>query len=567
MERVSRRFLGIVAAGALLGCRTPTQITIEVTTEIACDPKTKATTSIAVGSLGEALEGKPPVVFTGECRQVNATTWRIGSLVVVPSGDSSAEVAIRVVTGINKDPRDCEQDPKTKVWPKDCIIARRALRFVPHTELYLPVGMDLDCTNVPCGSTTTCVSGRCVSATIEDSSRCTTPEACDESALPQPAGGGDAGVDGGSDGAPDADVDATDSGDAGPPSGWAKIADAARGRLHHGAVWTGTEMIVFGGQLSASSGYTNTGERYDPVTNKWRAIADSPLTGRRYFAMHWTGDEVLVWGGEGGLTDGARYDPVTDKWRLLPTTTLASRDDFVSIYAPSLSAMLIWGGDVGAGPLSDGQSFSTVTDTWTALGNPTPAGVRGRSESSGVWDGARMYVYGGFCPAFCNDTASYDPATKAWSLLGPTTADKRGDVFGLLLGTSKTPIPTFFGGGQFSAFEGHTDGAWWDGAKWMAIPEPPTTTLPDPTRVWPAVWAANDRVYAWGGFSTGKLHADGAVFDRATGTWSAMPPSPLPARSRASVVWTGKQAIVFGGNSELPGPVETELADGAIFTP
>src|SRR4029453_13369061 len=40
------------------------------------------------------------------------------------------------------------------------------------------------------------------------------------------------------------------------------IIDAPAGRDHHAAVWTGEEMIVWGGFLDASRFVTNTGGRY-----------------------------------------------------------------------------------------------------------------------------------------------------------------------------------------------------------------------------------------------------------------------------------------------------------------
>ena len=39
------------------------------------------------------------------------------------------------------------------------------------------------------------------------------------------------------------------------------------GRMSHTAVWTGNEMIVWGG--NGDSGVLDTGGRYDPVTNSW----------------------------------------------------------------------------------------------------------------------------------------------------------------------------------------------------------------------------------------------------------------------------------------------------------
>src|SRR4051794_40042442 len=42
-------------------------------------------------------------------------------------------------------------------------------------------------------------------------------------------------------------------------------------RFNHTAVWTGTEMIVCGGE--SDTGRTNTGGRYNPSTDTWTATS------------------------------------------------------------------------------------------------------------------------------------------------------------------------------------------------------------------------------------------------------------------------------------------------------
>jgi Kelch motif/Dockerin type I domain len=81
------------------------------------------------------------------------------------------------------------------------------------------------------------------------------------------------------------------------------------GRSNHTAVWTGTEMIVWGGYNGGS--FLNTGWRYNPGTDSWTATsaANAP-TGRDGHTAVWTGSEMVVWGGVGGgsyLNTGGRY--------------------------------------------------------------------------------------------------------------------------------------------------------------------------------------------------------------------------------------------------------------------
>lgn len=146
---------------ALMGstaCREPTQITLEITTDVACSDLHE--TSITVGTLSE-LELKEPSTATLAC---DPATGRIGSLVLIPSG-SEDPAAVRVVTAIGGMPS--AYDCVAAGYQGGCIVARRALRYIPHTPLYLPVSMNVACIDVPCGSSETCVDGACVPATVE----------------------------------------------------------------------------------------------------------------------------------------------------------------------------------------------------------------------------------------------------------------------------------------------------------------------------------------------------------------------------------------------------------------
>src|SRR6266480_2466670 len=78
------------------------------------------------------------------------------------------------------------------------------------------------------------------------------------------------------------------------------------------AVWTGSEMIVWGGYPEL-----NTGGRYNPSTDTWTTTSLSNAPDRRdgHTAI-WTGSEMIVWGGynDDFLSSGGRYKPDTDTW-------------------------------------------------------------------------------------------------------------------------------------------------------------------------------------------------------------------------------------------------------------
>src|SRR5439155_17223345 len=82
-------------------------------------------------------------------------------------------------------------------YGKGCIVARRALRYIAHASLTVPVVMRGSCDGVACDESKTCVRGQCVDATIPSSDSCR-GAGCGESVLGPGADGGtvDAAADG-----------------------------------------------------------------------------------------------------------------------------------------------------------------------------------------------------------------------------------------------------------------------------------------------------------------------------------------------------------------------------------
>jgi len=197
------------------------------------------------------------------------------------------------------------------------------------------------------------------------------------------------------------------------------IINAPSPRRHHTAVWTGSEMIVWGGFCCDSNSIVvNTGGRYDPILNEWRPIAttNAPPPAAHHTAV-WTGTEMLVWGGTNGTSPmnmGGRYDPVSDTWAPISTVDSPSpRAVHAAVWTGS--EMIVWGGEGPTGPLDTGARYDPVHDTWapiTLAGAPSP-----RSHMyTAVWTGSEMIVWGGAAGAgvFLNTGDRYDPATNRW---------------------------------------------------------------------------------------------------------------------------------------------------------
>lgn len=68
-------------------------------------------------------------------------------------------------------------------------------------------------------------------------------------------------------------------------------------------LWTGTKLLVWGGNANVPGGATNTGGAYASVADTWTPISTTGAPGARYKqGSVWTGSRILVWGGGQGVT-------------------------------------------------------------------------------------------------------------------------------------------------------------------------------------------------------------------------------------------------------------------------
>jgi N-acetylneuraminic acid mutarotase len=197
-------------------------------------------------------------------------------------------------------------------------------------------------------------------------------------------------------------------------------ANAPVARVRHTAIWTGAEMIVFGGYGCNGNCTFNTGGRYSPSTNSWAAIStiDAPQA-RWYHTAIWTGSEMVIWGGTNGanyLHTGGKYNPSTDSWTASGTVNVAlGRIAHTAVWTGS--EMIVWGGvDETFNETNAGGKYNPTMDSWTDtnLGNaPSP-----RDSHTAVWTGSEMTVWGGVfcCPAIDFNTGGrYDATSDSWT--------------------------------------------------------------------------------------------------------------------------------------------------------
>jgi Galactose oxidase, central domain len=145
------------------------------------------------------------------------------------------------------------------------------------------------------------------------------------------------------------------------------VINAPAGRWRHAAVWTGNEMIVWGGEDNFDR--LNTGARYDPATDSWTATTtnNAPAARRSHTAI-WTGSEMIVWGGIDNPPDffntGGRYNPSTDSWTATSVVNAPSgRESHTASWIGS--EMIVWGGGDLNQVFNTGGKYNPNTDSWT----------------------------------------------------------------------------------------------------------------------------------------------------------------------------------------------------------
>ena len=318
--------------------------------------------------------------------------------------------------------------------------------------------------------------------------------------------------------------------------------NAASLRAGHTAVWTGSEMIVWGG----SHGGFNliTGGQYNPSTDSWTATSTTNApTARGSYTAVWTGSEMIIWGGDGKNT-GGRYNPATNSWRATNTITAPSgRSLHTAVWTGS--EMIVWGGGYGS-ELNTGGRYNPNRDSWTATNTTGAPSARGSHNA--IWTGSEMIVWGGR-----NDNSTplntggrYNPSTNSWRATSLTNAPTARFLdTAVWTGSEMLVWGGFAISGDVSTggrYNPRTD-------SWIATS---ITNAPSRRHVHTAVWTGSEMI-VWGGAvqsgNNGGVLNTGGRYDPNTDSWIATSTNNAPTpRGAHTAVWTGSEMIVWGGD-------------------
>lgn len=335
-----------------------------------------------------------------------------------------------------------------------------------------------------------------------------------------------------------------------PAPAWVNGAttDAPSARSGHTAIWTGQELVVWGGDIGQGNPSAGGGA-YSPPTDQWRVL--SPVnapTARSGHSAVWSGSEMIIWAGAttgGYLNTGGRFDSVSQNWTALPTSGApVGRQGHVAAWTGS--SMIIWGGLNNGGLLADGALFDPAASQWAVL--TTASSPSARYATTAVWTGSRFIVWGGQGASGSLNTGgqlifSSGVAPSAWQTLATTGAPSARYGHTAVWTGSKMIV---WGGRNGDTFLG--DGAAYDPTTdtWTTLP---STNAPSARANHSAVWTGAEMVVVGGDNSSGAL-STGAAYDPAASKWRSLtnPGSPV-ARSGATAVWSGTEVLIFGGQA------------------
>jgi hypothetical protein len=179
---------------------------------------------------------------------------------------------------------------------------------------------------------------------------------------------------------------------------WRPMAPApipARTRTWSAYASSDHELYIWGG-VNVDGSIAADGAAYDPAADRWRLLPAAPIEGRAYASAVWSGRELILWGGtttpagnSGGRGDGAAYNPATNSWRRLAQSPLSA----------GITSGLWNGSEVLYGPTRSGNANGMFASTTAATYDPSTDTWRrldlriGHPGFLSGWDGQHLLLF------------------------------------------------------------------------------------------------------------------------------------------------------------------------------
>ena len=321
------------------------------------------------------------------------------------------------------------------------------------------------------------------------------------------------------------------------------------------AVWTGSEVVVWGGGFVLDGTHQVGGASYDPGSDTWAELPSAPHEAPGGGTAVWTGEEVLFWGGaeittnQAGaerpfLGSGVAYDPASRTWRSLAESPLAARAYHEAVWTGT--EMIVWGGVTQCCPIDSvihdptAAAYNPDTDTWRKLTNaPAPwSGGDGYAVSE-AFEGD-MFVWRN------NEFGRYSVSKDTWRSLGGDVPEAGDPPFSI-----STHGPVGVGavvGGTLYLWTGGANAVEGSARRLPSGEEQSIADSPHFTDFVPRLAAAADAIfgvnYDWDMYEPGEGTSVWR-YDIKEDSWERLPNPPAEVGTGATPVWTGEALVVL----------------------
>ena len=201
--------------------------------------------------------------------------------------------------------------------------------------------------------------------------------------------------------------------------GWTELPAPPAWRDGSSIVWTGAELLYWGGTLRGKDGShaASDGFAFDPASQTWSSMPSAPHAGLRADAV-WTGTEALFVSLDQDRTRAQAFDPSTASWRVLPSGPSVPEYGVSTVWTGD-AFVLFGGGPVGAPTNHQAWALDPRSGDWRRL----PDAPIGMNLSDAVWTGDEVAVIGSALDNRNSATSRtslaevYDPSTDRWQEL------------------------------------------------------------------------------------------------------------------------------------------------------
>lgn len=324
-----------------------------------------------------------------------------------------------------------------------------------------------------------------------------------------------------------------------------------------------------------------------PVSDPW-FLDPGPLSPRGAHDVIWSGDEIIVWGGASGdrrphLVEGAAFDPLTNEWRLLPPPPIEPNQATRAVWVDDELIVMSQEATVGYQPGSNnwrsiGEGFPPAVYagmTVFADGHVytwTPGAIIELDPRSGVWRELPRPGFGGFDPdPWSGGLVTLDGVVYA---VGSGERPCEGRLISRLAGDHWDPLPSVsLATEEFADCTSPNQTGAVDGRLivWGDRSNPAFAYDPDQ-----ASWTETGSTTLSG--SEGPLgpvdiggrllvpgYGEASIFDPVTDQWAA---ASLPgAGEDTQMAWTGEEVLAWGACCYGGGPGSSPSQDAWRWVP